>query len=740
MRNTITILFVFLMHLALEVHATSYYLSPNGSDYNSGLSQSTAFATLAHAVSVVNAGDVINVLSGTYYENNSPVIIQTNGTSSSPITVLGDENNMPVFHFNGNESSSNRGIVQDGDYWIWKNVIIENAGDNGMLLSGNNNTINNCVFRYNHDTGLQLSRYSSSASSISQWPTSNKIQNCIAHDNRDSDNEDADGFAAKLTCGRYNVFENCVSHHNIDDGWDLYTKSETGPIGEVTFINCIAHSNGTLSNGSASGSGDKNGFKLGSSSNTVDHLLVRCVAFNNGHHGFTDNGNIGNIKFINLTSYNNSDYNYHTRDNADHDFVNCISYAGRDRIVGNASTSCNALIDDDFNFSYTVSSSDFQTLSPGPDDDPCSNGFLHLSSSSNLIDAGCTSSYLDSYVGSAPDLGAFEYKGTGGGDGTVTLTATAGDGYVNLNWTISNINVNATEVYRDTDPDPTGRTRIASVGLSTSYTDNNVNNGTTYYYWIKVRDTSNNFINSNAASATPSSGGGSGSDEIIEDNDPGLISYDGSLKEYSNANNGYAINLSNDPGKQIVWNYSAPQAGSYSITLRYTRKASMNNKAYIDINGNRVVTLNLSETASGEFTTTSFTAFLNSGLNAIVMETAEDGEFADIDYIQFSLLSTKSTSRDAIPVTEYLLSLDQNCPNPVTGRTTISFVVPVDSQVKLVLTDISGKRVALLIDENMKAGPHSFIFNPRNRNISPGIYIYTLITKNGTISKRMITN
>ncbi len=27
---------------------------------------------------------------------------------------------------------------------------------------------------------------------------------------------------------------NCVSHHNIDDGWDLYTKSDTGPIGAIT--------------------------------------------------------------------------------------------------------------------------------------------------------------------------------------------------------------------------------------------------------------------------------------------------------------------------------------------------------------------------------------------------------------------------------------------------------------------------------------------------------------------------
>lgn len=729
--------------LSIKVQATNYYLSPSGSDSNSGLSESSAFASLAHSVSVVSAGDIIYVASGTYNESNSPIVIQTNGTSSSPITVSGSSSSMPVFHFNGSESSSNQGVVMDGDYWVWENVIIENAGDNGMLLSGNNNKINNCIFRGNHDTGLQLSRYSSSATSISQWPTNNYVYGCVAYDNCDSDNEDADGFAAKLTCGEGNVFESCVSHHNIDDGWDLYTKSETGAIGVVKFIDCIAHNNGTLSDGSASGSGDKNGFKLGSSSNTVNHILIGCVAFNNGKHGFTDNGNIGSIKFINLTSYNNGDYNYHTRDNASHLFVNCISYVGQDRIVGTASTSCNALIDDDFDFNYTVTSSDFESLTPGSNNDPCANGFLHLSSSSDLIDAGCTSSYIDSYVGSAPDLGAFEYGESGGGsteEGTVTLTASSGDGYVSLNWTVSNIDVYGMEVYRDTDSDPTGRVRIASVGLATSYTDTDVTNETTYYYWIKVRDVSGVYTNSNVASATPTASGSGGTvSDIIEDDDSRLISYDGSLKAYSNANNGYAINLSNDAGKQIVWNYSASASGSYTLTLRYTRKASMSGSAYIYINSSLTNTLSLSETASGEFTTTSFTATLNSGSNTIILETAEDSEFADIDYIQVSSSTAKGTEFNAITANELeKSSLDQNYPNPVINHTTINFITKSSSDVKLIVTDFSGKQALVLVDQYMMAGTHSVTLDPHSNNLSSGIYIYTLITSDGIDSRKMI--
>ncbi len=747
MKNIFATLCILMLLMALPTKATTYYLSTSGSDSYSGTSSSSPFASLAYAVSKLSAGDVLYVSGGTYYEDSAPIIVRTSGSSSSPITVSGNESNRPVFHFDGRESSTNRGIVLDADYWIWKSVIIENAGDNGMLLAGNNNTINNCVFRGNHDTGLQLSRYSSSATSISEWPSNNYIVNCEAYDNCDSDNEDADGFAAKLTCGEGNTFENCVSHHNIDDGWDLYTKSDTGPIGVVTFINCIAHSNGTLSDGSASGSGDKNGFKLGSSSNTVNHILVRCVAFNNGHHGFTDNGNIGSIKFINLTSYNNSDYNYHTRDNARHEFVNCISYDGQDRIVGTASSSCNALIDDDYSFNYTVSSSDFESLSPGDDDDPCGNGFLHLASSSDLIDAGCSSGYLDSYSGSAPDLGAFEYGASDDDDddnddeGYISLTASSGDGYVYLSWAIHNITNTGTEVYRDTDSDPSGRVRIASPGSATTYTDTDVTNGTTYYYWIKVKDSDGTYYNSDAVAATPtSSGSGVGSDsDIIEDDDSRLISYDGSLKSYASANNGYAINLSNSAGKQIVWNYSASSSSTYTISLRYTRKSSMGSSANIYINGVQTNEISLSETESGVFTTSSFTATLVSGTNEIILETAEDGEFADIDYVAFASSRTKVANLGAhTAMADKELILGQNYPNPVLNSSTIPFTIPSESQVKLIVTNINGQQATTLIDKKLNAGAHSFIINPQAGNLSAGIYIYTLITNEGSVSKKMI--
>jgi hypothetical protein len=65
--------------------------------------------------------------------------------------------------------------------------------------------------------------------------------------------ENADGFACKLTTGYGNVFDGCISYNNSDDGWDLYTKAESGPIGPVTIQNCIAFNNGMTTQGSRHG-------------------------------------------------------------------------------------------------------------------------------------------------------------------------------------------------------------------------------------------------------------------------------------------------------------------------------------------------------------------------------------------------------------------------------------------------------------------------------------------------------
>jgi len=85
--------------------------------------------------------------------------------------------------------------------------------------------------------------------------------------------------------------------------------------------------------------------------------------------------------------------------------------------------------------------------------------------------------------------------------GSISLGATATGNSIVLSWTSNNLTLGAQEVYRDTDAEPAGRVRIASLSSSARmYTDATAASGQTYYYWIK-NTTSGVVTNSNAASA-----------------------------------------------------------------------------------------------------------------------------------------------------------------------------------------------------------------------------------------------
>lgn len=292
------------------------YVSPSGKSTAAGTQN--APMDLLTAINSISAGYTIWMEEGTYkaYElYGAPIVIaeSNSGAEGAYKTISSINGGTVTIDFSGMaELGSNRGIVLDGSYWHFYDIDICNAGDNGMLLSGDNNIIELCQFYANHDSGLQISRYNTSADTIDLWPSNNVILNCTAFDNKDEATcENADGFAAKLTCGEGNVFDGCISYCNSDDGWDLYAKPATGSTGVVTIKNSVAFGNGKLTNGEGSANGDMNGFKLGGSNKQcpTPHVVTNCIAFNNGATGFTDNGNGGAVTLTNCTSVNNGMYN-----------------------------------------------------------------------------------------------------------------------------------------------------------------------------------------------------------------------------------------------------------------------------------------------------------------------------------------------------------------------------------------------------------------------------------------------
>jgi uncharacterized repeat protein (TIGR02543 family) len=426
---------LFCVSLLFPLFAVSQiYVSPIGIATNDGTIGNPT--TLLNAINIVNPGQTIYMRGGTYAISSTILIARTNsGTAGNLKHIEAYTGEIPIVDFSAQtELPANRGFILDGFYWYFKGITIRNSGDNGMLLSGSNNTIDNCIFEKNRDTGLQLSRYNVNATLISQWPSNNLILNCESFDNKDIGAENADGFAAKLTCGEGNIFRGCISHNNSDDGWDLYTKTETGPIGIILFEDCVAYNNGTLTDGSTTANGDKNGFKLGGSGIAVNHIVRRCIAYGNGHHGFTDNNNLGSIEMSNNTSFNNADAGFSFRAGGKHQFRNNLSYnsVSSDTHTGTDVGNSNVWwISKKSNNGRTpalvISASDFVTLSASvviknTDGSPNLGDLAKLSANSDFIDAGVTAAGI-SYNGTAPDLGARESGPIQTTDFTLSATA-----------------------------------------------------------------------------------------------------------------------------------------------------------------------------------------------------------------------------------------------------------------------------------------------------------------------------
>jgi len=291
------------------VSGDAIYVSPKGSDSASGTSSDPT--TLATAITEVDAGGTIYLRGGTYSLSKTQTIAEGNdGTASALKTISAYPGETPVLDFSAmSTGDSNRGIQLYGDYWHLVGFTVQYAGDNGIAVGGSHNTLESMVTAYNQDSGVQISRVSSSTAK-SDWPADNLVISSESHDNADPDGEDADGFAAKLTVGEGNVFRYDVSHNNIDDGWDLYSKTDTGAIAPVTIEDSLSYDNGTLTDGTVNDEGDRNGFKLGGSDIEVDNIVKRNIAYNNGHHGFTYNSNPGSMTIDSNLSIDNAERNY----------------------------------------------------------------------------------------------------------------------------------------------------------------------------------------------------------------------------------------------------------------------------------------------------------------------------------------------------------------------------------------------------------------------------------------------
>ena len=77
-------------------------------------------------------------------------------------------------------------------------------------------------------------------------------------------------------------------------------------------------------------------------------------------------------------------------------------------------------------------------------------------------------------------------------------------------------------------------------------------------------------------------------------------------------------------------------------------------------------------------------------------------------------------------------------PNPTTGDITIEFAVPEDGRALVALYDQNGKKIYTVVEGNMPKG--IYIYKANISNFVQGMYIASLNTNNGSVSKKVILN
>lgn len=234
----------------------------------------SARADIVSTIQNAKSGTTVNV-SGTYS-------VTTRINVPSGVTVTGPA----TFNFNG----ASAGFVPGNNVRL-NQITVTNVNGVGIYIYGTSGSvINSCVATGNKNTGIQIQ---------GAGATNNTIQYCQSYNNVDTATygQNADGFTCKFGTGSGNVFKNCISHNNSDDGWDLWQAGAP-----VTITSCQSYSNGSLSQGNG------NGFKMGASGDHNAHVMTSDTAHNNSGTtgcGFTQNGNTGATKITGCNSYSN---------------------------------------------------------------------------------------------------------------------------------------------------------------------------------------------------------------------------------------------------------------------------------------------------------------------------------------------------------------------------------------------------------------------------------------------------
>lgn len=205
------------------------YVAPNGRSDNQGTVDSPL--DLASALKLLAGGGEIILAPGDYAGVEIPR--ELSGIPHQPKRLTGGSDQV---RFTGQ-------LLLKANYWQLANFEVDGER---LIINGSHNWIDHVTVHEAPDTGIQVTSPRGIGRAL--WASYNLITNSESYNNMDKSQINADGFAVKMRVGDGNTLVNCISHHNVDDGYDLFNKVEDGPNGAVKIINSVAFSNGQTCN------------------------------------------------------------------------------------------------------------------------------------------------------------------------------------------------------------------------------------------------------------------------------------------------------------------------------------------------------------------------------------------------------------------------------------------------------------------------------------------------------------
>ena len=130
------------------------------------------------------------------------------------------------------------GILLSGSNQIIQNIIIEKSNGNGIVITGEKNTLDHVITRYNLASGVYLKN----------TPNSTTVKNCYSYRNfgKKSYGKNGDGFS--FDTGIDVRFDSCFSWDNSDNGFNSEVKTDSDSLtaNKISYYNSACWNNGNI--------------------------------------------------------------------------------------------------------------------------------------------------------------------------------------------------------------------------------------------------------------------------------------------------------------------------------------------------------------------------------------------------------------------------------------------------------------------------------------------------------------